>query len=391
MATLILRQAVLGRNLTHVVISLPQSFGAFSNKCCIHISTAKCVGYKLKSNISDCYSLLNLNEGCTMEELKQAYFEKAKMYHPDSMSTMADPKKFSQVKEAYKTIKTKLIEDEDIVDNDDDDDDYEHLFRPRQLQHRQFLDNEGFGYGSKSQRQKQYDQYRVHRAQDSVYDYKVTKVMPEGDNALVAKDQKAARKTKMSNSMDRLVEDMIQESMSRGDFDNLSGKGKPLDFTREVPYMDKISHKLNEILVKDDVQPDWIMKQKEIRTDLKKFRETLAKERKRFEIINVKDNDTQKMWNRQINNLKENLSDINSKIQDYNLIVPILTNQMMPYDFDREYNRVCSNVEHYLPDDFYTMSRSSTGFTSYKDNSDLPTLTPVRSMIVAFKEVFMRK
>ena len=28
--------------------------------------------------------------------------------------------------------------------------------------------------------------------------------------------------------MDRLVEDLIQESMSKGDFDNLSGAGKPL-------------------------------------------------------------------------------------------------------------------------------------------------------------------
>jgi hypothetical protein len=46
--------------------------------------------------------------------------------------------------------------------------------------------------------------------------------------------------------MDRLVEDLIQESMAKGEFDNLSGKGKPLPQTTENPYVDFVTHKINQ-------------------------------------------------------------------------------------------------------------------------------------------------
>lgn len=65
--------------------------------------------------------------------------------------------------------------------------------------------------------------------------------------------------------MDRLVEDMIQESMSKGHFDNLPGAGKPLDFSKENPFMDRTTQKLNQILLDEDLLPTWISKQKEIR------------------------------------------------------------------------------------------------------------------------------
>ena len=65
--------------------------------------------------------------------------------------------------------------------------------------------------------------------------------------------------------MDRLVEDLIQESMSRGEFDNLSGFGKPLDVNQASPYTDKITEKLNDIMKDSGVQPEWIALHKEIR------------------------------------------------------------------------------------------------------------------------------
>lgn len=47
--------------------------------------------------------------------------------------------------------------------------------------------------------------------------------------------------------MDRLVEDLIQESMSRGEFDNLAGSGKPLKHQASNPYVDFITHKMNQV------------------------------------------------------------------------------------------------------------------------------------------------
>lgn len=52
-----------------------------------------------------CYNLLGVSEDCTHEELREAYIHLAKHYHPDSGSHAANTDRFSQVEEAYKTIK----------------------------------------------------------------------------------------------------------------------------------------------------------------------------------------------------------------------------------------------------------------------------------------------
>lgn len=64
-----------------------------------------------------------------------------------------------------------------------------------------------------------------------------------------------------------MVEDMILESMSKGSFDNLSGYGKPHKFSDKDKnlYVDKITAKLNQILIEDDMKPEWIAMQKELR------------------------------------------------------------------------------------------------------------------------------
>ena len=48
--------------------------------------------------------------------------------------------------------------------------------------------------------------------------------------------------------MERLVEDLIQESMAKGDFDNLKGSGKPLP-KRVIynPYEDFTTSKVQHI------------------------------------------------------------------------------------------------------------------------------------------------
>ncbi|CAG2242374.1 DNAJC28 [Mytilus edulis] len=63
------------------------------------------IGYKLKNNVKDCYSLFNLSPDCTEEELREAYLRLAKQYHPDSGTSTACPHKFSQIQDAYKAIR----------------------------------------------------------------------------------------------------------------------------------------------------------------------------------------------------------------------------------------------------------------------------------------------
>ena len=68
-----------------------------------------------------------------------------------------------------------------------------------------------------------------------------------------------------SNAIERVVEDLIQESMKNGEFDDLPGMGKPLDFTERNPMVDTMTHNLNKIMINNGFTPEWIMLEKEIR------------------------------------------------------------------------------------------------------------------------------
>ena len=68
-----------------------------------------------------------------------------------------------------------------------------------------------------------------------------------------------------SNALERMVEDLIQESMKRGDFNDLPGQGKPLTYSEHNPFVDTTTHNLNKILVNNGFAPEWIMLQSDIR------------------------------------------------------------------------------------------------------------------------------
>ena len=92
---------------------------------------------------------------------------------------------------------------------------------------RQYLSYEGVGFGSPLQRQKQYQQFKVARAADRVVDHKTQQVGSD-ETSIAVPEKKSIRRGKVTQVIDRLVEDLIQEAMSKGEFKDLPGRGKPL-------------------------------------------------------------------------------------------------------------------------------------------------------------------
>lgn len=70
-----------------------------------------------KVSASDCsqlkayYEILGLKEGCTLRELKEAFIQLARRYHPDSGSETADPVKFDKIKTAYHCVRNHVSSD----------------------------------------------------------------------------------------------------------------------------------------------------------------------------------------------------------------------------------------------------------------------------------------
>merc|ERR1712142_727400 len=83
-------------------------------------------------------------------------------------------------------------------------------------QHRQYLSFDGFGRGSPMQRSRQHKKHRVE------------KIAWQDEKSAIVVDKKRTKDVKTRMGMERVVEDLIQESMQKGDFDVIKGKGKPL-------------------------------------------------------------------------------------------------------------------------------------------------------------------
>lgn len=295
--------------------------------------------HKSKKTIKEYYRLLNLDEGCSADEVRDSFHKLAKQYHPDSGSDKADSATFIKIEEAYRNVLSHVIEQTRAREKKAEDTEEEEKFKYRTPQHRHYLSFEGVGSGTPSQREKQYRQFRADRAAEQVMEYQKQKLQREHfANSITVQDVRQSKERKITQAIERLVEDLIQESMAKGDFDNLSGKGKPLKKFSGCSYIDPMTHNLNRILIDNGYQPEWILMQKEIKDTIEQLREALLVSRKR--LGNPLTPGGQKQWNQVCEQFQEDIRKLNKRISDFNLIVPILTRQKVHFDAQKEVIRV---------------------------------------------------
>uniref|UniRef100_A0A8C8SC37 DnaJ heat shock protein family (Hsp40) member C28 n=1 Tax=Pelusios castaneus TaxID=367368 RepID=A0A8C8SC37_9SAUR len=314
-------------------------------------------GYKPKSNIKDSYRLLKLQEGCSLDDVRNSFRNLAKLYHPDSGSSTADSAIFMQIEEAYRTVLSDVAKKMNSSEREEEEED---KLRSKTPQHRHYLSFEGVGFGTPSQRERQYMQFRVDRATEQVTDYRKQKLESQyATNTMIAKDVRQSKKIKITQAIERLVEDLIQESMAKGDFDNLSGKGKPLQKFSYCPHVDPMTHNLNRILIDNGYQPEWILMQKEIRETIEELRKDIVASRNK--LGEPMTSCRQKQWNQICEQFIEDIKKLNKRISDFNLIVPILNRQMVHFYADKEIARAQKAYES-------LMEKTKTTDTNTKEN-----------------------
>ena len=132
-----------------------------------------------------------------------------------------------------------------------------------------------------------------------------------------------------------LVEERIQKAMAEGAFDNLAGQGKPLDLKKN-PYLDPSVELAFDLLQNNRLAPEWIERDKEIRHERDLARRQLFLARQTYEA-----DPTQILaWQGAQDNFTKQLTKINRKIDDFNLIVPILACQRRRLRLDDELARL---------------------------------------------------
>ncbi|XP_070768706.1 dnaJ homolog subfamily C member 28 [Enoplosus armatus] len=296
-------------------------------------------GPQISRSLQESYRLLQLPDKghSNPVQVKEAYLRLAKLYHPDSGAPTADAVLFARVEEAYRAVlahhsKTKQPDGGKEVEDEES--------RGTALPHRHYLSYEGMGSGTPSQRERQYRQMRVDRASEQVLNYRQREHerAAASEGALVERDtRQRSRKIKITQAVERLVEDLIQESMARGDFRNLSGAGKPLNKFDYNPYADPMTHNLNRILIDNGYQPPWVVTQRDIRETIAQIRNRLLEGRARLgDPMTPKEHS---QWEQLCASVEEEVVKLNKMVDNYNLIVPMLNMQMVHFSLSRETDR----------------------------------------------------
>lgn len=149
-------------------------------------------------------------------------------------------------------------------------------------------------------------------------------------------------------STEDIVEERIRKAMERGEFDNLKGKGRPLDL-REKPFEDPDMRLAYKILSNAGYSPYWVSMGKDIDVEISSCQQVIDQfvsfvTRRPLEgransalVIERRDE--------VLEICSKKLARANKKIDQFNLIVPVYWLQRKKLDEDEEMARIRQQVD----------------------------------------------
>ncbi len=143
-----------------------------------------------------------------------------------------------------------------------------------------------------------------------------------------------------SNSRRNWLEKAIQEAQERGLFDNLEGAGRPINWEDES-LVDKEWLMAFRIMREQGLAPEWVELHKELGEELNKAREAVLRAwRWRQERIEGARGEQRRYvdgeWQRAREAFAQTIAELNAKIANFNLIVPIPSLQKFKLDLAEE-------------------------------------------------------
>lgn len=140
------------------------------------------------------------------------------------------------------------------------------------------------------------------------------------------------------NRIESAVEKIIREAMEQGEFDNLEGKGQPIDL-RENPFEDPDLRTAHRLLRNAGYGPAWLEARKEIDAQLQ---EALTKLRRAWSLYGIKG---QHEWLRNVREFRGLVSDLNQRIRLYNLKAPAVVFHRKIIDGEQLISDICGETD----------------------------------------------
>ncbi|HRQ40449.1 MAG TPA: DUF1992 domain-containing protein [Chloroflexota bacterium] len=155
--------------------------------------------------------------------------------------------------------------------------------------------------------------------------------------------EKAEHQQRMRSDWNGLMEELIQEGVEKGMFDNLKGKGKPLDLkSNHFEAGQELAH---SILKENDLPPAWIMERNLVLADTAELRAEI--ERKwtwhveRFTAVTTAtERDSLTLsWDDACLKWTAQIEKLNKRMDSYNLKRPLANMELFKLNLDAELKR----------------------------------------------------
>ena len=143
------------------------------------------------------------------------------------------------------------------------------------------------------------------------------------------------------NRLESLTEKMIREAIEAGEFDNLPGKGQPIDLS-ENPFEDPDLRTVHRLLRNAGFAPAWIEERKDIDSTLEIAWTKLARAWELFGKSQAQGKNAD--WERNLKEFREQVDDLNRRIRVYNLKSPALVFQRKHIDAEVIIEQIRSNT-----------------------------------------------
>lgn len=121
------------------------------------------------------------------------------------------------------------------------------------------------------------------------------------------------------NRLESMAEKMIREAIEAGEFDNLPGKGRPIDLS-ENPFEDPDLRVVHKLLRDAGFAPAWIEERKDIDAQFELARQVLERAWALYQPAGTSPNEA--AWERNVKDFAEKAAELNKRISIYNLKAP---------------------------------------------------------------------
>jgi DnaJ family protein C protein 28 len=139
------------------------------------------------------------------------------------------------------------------------------------------------------------------------------------------------------------IEELLRQAIAEGKFDNLPGKGKPLQLDKENPHADPAWELAYKILKDAGYSLPWIETIREIEADIESTRLELKLAWQGY--LAARDEDTSANyayaeWQQAQLTFREKMSVLNQRIRNYNLDVPNTRFQRPVLIYEQEVQKI---------------------------------------------------